>query len=228
MIRIDFSGIDGCGKTTMLQFAKEYLENNQVKVGYLKEVGNPSSPACVKLREIFLDRDSRLTGESVELICAAMRIENEKYLDYLRASECEIVLSDRGWLDHLAYGDVNCDMNFMDSLFDHIVAVKTCQPDYILLFDIDPANAKNRRTIRGEAVDAIEAKGETFLTSVSDAFKCRAVELMDNNSHGESTEILIVDANQTIENVKSQIRYLLDAIIVFKNNEVKFLAVCGE
>ncbi len=207
MIRIDFSGIDGSGKTTMVNYAIEYLRSMILTVEYLKEVGHPELPACVKLREIFLDPTSNLSGEAVEFICAAMRFENEKILSRFEAEDTEFVISDRGYLDHLAYGDVNCSIEFMNKLFHGLVAQYTPAPDYIFYFSISSEEANKRRVRRAEAVDAIEAKGLKFLDDVSERFDIRAMELP------VGCELCFINADESLEQVKAQVRDYIDAII---------------
>lgn len=187
MKRIDFSGCDGSGKTTALLSALEYLREKGFRVLHSREVGNPHVPSCVKLRSQALDPNSGLNGKSMELICAAMRIENEVFYEKVK-DDYDFLLSDRGYLDHLAYGDVNCDPEFTKQLFVDCISKYTSKPDFIFYFDVDVEEAKRRRVLRNEAVDAIEMKGEEFQTKVAERFK--------HHIDGESM-VLVIDANQT-------------------------------
>lgn len=199
MWRIEFSGCDGSGKTTALLYAVEYLESLGYRVLQTREVGNPNVDTCVKLRSLALDPKSNINGKTMELICAAMRIENELFYQQV-AYKYDFIVSDRGYLDHLAYGDVNCSPEFTKELFLDCVSKYTSEPYAIFYFDCDIETAKERRKLRGEAVDAIEAKGEEFQKQVAERFKFHIKDM--KNVH-------VVNANLPKQDVFAQINKLL-------------------
>ena len=83
MIKLEFEGTDGAGKTTGLKYFIEQAQKRGLSVVETREVGNPNVPICVKLREIVLSKDSGLSGEAMEFVFAAMRFENDKWLKSL-------------------------------------------------------------------------------------------------------------------------------------------------
>ena len=198
MRRIDFSGCDGCGKTTALLNIAEKLKAKGVKVLITREVGNPHIPICTKLRELAIDPNAKLSGMAMELIFSAMRIENEKFINEV-SGQYDILLNDRGYLDHLAYGDVNCNPDFTNRLFENCVSKYTSLPDLIIYFDIKPQEASRRRTTRNAALDAIEAKGDEFQRQVAARFKYHINNTDLNNI------VRVIDANQSQDKVVEQI-----------------------
>lgn len=202
MRKIEFSGCDGSGKTTAAANLVQYLKNKGCKVLDTREVGNPHIPACVKLRCLALDPDSKLSGKAMELICAAMRIENELFYERVKG-EYDFIVSDRGYFDHLAYGDVNCDQEFTTQLFIDCVSKHTRKPDLVFYFSVDNEEASRRRAQRGQAVDAIEIKGEAYQQSVASRFE-RHIE-GDKSVH-------LINANVAVEEVFRQVLGVFGAV----------------
>lgn len=199
MKRIEFSGCDGSGKTTALYSTVEFLQNLGYRVLHSREVGNPHIESCVKLRSLALDPTSKIDGKTMELICAAMRIENELFYRSV-ADKYDVLVSDRGYLDHLAYGDVNCSPEFTKELFIDCVSKYTSKPDIVFFFDISTQEAKKRRAMRGDVVDAIEAKGDEFQQKVAERFKAH-IEGMPN--------VHVIDAGLSATAVFKQVQNVL-------------------
>lgn len=199
MLRIDFEGIDASGKTTALQFAYDYLTSQGVKVAKLKEVGNPADASCVALRELILS-DKNLDPVAFELICAAMRIQNEKWIDQL--GDVDILLSDRGLLSHFVYGEANCER---DEFHRYLLPIysESCLPDFTLLFEIDLETSIARRASRGLGDDVIESKGEAYFNKLIHGYDVASFP---------DRQIIKIDAKQSIGHVQRQVVNALDKI----------------
>lgn len=206
MIKIEFEGTDGAGKTTGLKYFIEQAKKQGLTVTETREVGNPHIPACVKMRELVLDPNSNLRGESMELIFSAMRYENDKWLQTINT---DFVVSDRGWFSHLAYTDHNVNPIFTEELYGSLVGDNTQLPNVVIYFDVNSETALSRRNNRGTS-DVIEMKGVPFQEKVRSSFE-KYLELNDN------VQVFRVNANDTIAGVRKQ----LDAILVKIMNETK-------
>lgn len=201
-LRIEIEGVDGSGKTTGLKYLIEQLEKKGQKVLETREVGSPLIPTCVKLRELVLSPESNMSGESMELVFSAMRLLNQ---DYYRKVEnnYDFIVSDRGWLSHLAYTDHNVNEDFTKKLYTNFVAEMTELPDVIIYFNVNTETALKRRVKRGTGMDVIEMKGVGFQEKVRESFMKYMEQLPP------TTDVFIIDANQDVEGVRKQ----LDAII---------------
>jgi dTMP kinase len=210
MIKIEFEGTDGAGKTTGLKYFLEQAQRRALKTVETREVGNPHIPACVKLRELVLNPDSKLSGAAMELIFSAMRMENDRWLRELdsRLDRPNMVVSDRGWFSHLAYTDHNVSERFTEQLYNGLMGYLTTPPDVVIYFTVDTEVALKRRISRGAAVDVIEAKGIEYQNLVRDSFAkhLREYENIPN------LHIFIVDANRDLDNVKAQLDGILASI----------------
>lgn len=200
MITIDCEGCDGAGKTTGLKYLIAQAETLGLNVVETREVGNPNVPICVKLREVVLSPESNLSGESMELIFSAMRMENELWQNKLVASgKVDLLVSDRGFLSHLAYTDHNVSPEFADALYDKLMFNITSFPDVVIYFSVDSETALKRRTKRG-TTDVIEMKGVEFQDKVRESFNKYLVQYKD-----KVKMIYLVDANQPLEMVQERL-----------------------
>lgn len=208
MLKIDFEGTDGAGKTTALKYFMEQAKNRGLSVIETREVGNPNVPSCVKMREFVLNPDSKLSGEAMELIFCAMRFENEKWLEELKRSgkAPDIVVSDRGWASHLAYTDHNVSEQFTEDLYLNFMKHCTSLPDVVIYFGVNIETALARRVKRGEGMDVIEMKGVEYQEKVRESFN----KYLNDSVMRDEFEVYDVDANDSIEGVRKQVDEILD------------------
>jgi len=213
MLKIECEGTDGAGKTTGLKYFIEQARKRGLSVVETREVGNPHIPSCVKMREFVLDPNSNLTGESMELIFSAMRLENEKWLQELKYNpiSTDYVVSDRGWFSHLAYTDHNVSEEFTANLYEGVVAKKTSPPDVVIYFAVNTETALKRRVKRGTGMDVIEMKGVEFQEKVRKSFEKYLKEVP--TSKYSRMQLFYVDANQSIEVVQNRLNDILDVLM---------------
>lgn len=212
-LKVAICGIDGTGKTSALKYLVEQARHANLKVIETREVGNPHVPVCQKLREIVLNPDSSLRGDSMEFIFAAMRLENDEWFRKLKYSNDapDLVLSDREWWSHLAYTDHNVSKDFTEKFYDGMIRDMTSLPDVTIYLQVDSETALKRRVRRGEAMDAIEMKGIEFQEKVAKSF---LYYLDKYQREGRVRNIFYVDANKTLPEVQMQLDRVLDTIIL--------------
>lgn len=199
---IEFEGIDGVGKTTAYTYFIEQLKSRGFKVLETREVGNPHIPVCVELRKLILNTDTKISGAGMELVFGAMRLENQKLYREI-GKNYDFIVSDRGWLSHLAYTDNNESVEFTKSFYQDFLMKITALPNSVIYLEADLKTSFARRLNRGEAPDAIEIKGEDFQASVKQSFD-KYLE-----THRNVMEINRIDADDSLEGVRRQ----LDKII---------------
>lgn len=215
MITVEFSGVDGSGKTTAVEYLAEYLRSKGLRVAVTREVGSPHIPTAVKLREIVLGLDSDMTGAEMELVFAAMRLMNARLVKrWADSGEYDVVLSDRGWADHIVYTCQNVDAEFAERLYNHVPTLRDYRTDLEVYLQVSAETAAQRRVSRGRAKDAIEAKGDEFLNRVIDGF--------DGYFADESPNQFVVDANTSLEAVQTQLRILADRLVADRNRDTRY------
>lgn len=206
-LKIEIEGTDGAGKTTGLKYLIQQAKNKGLSVVETREVGNPHIPSCVKMREFVLDANNNLRGEAMELIFSAMRLENDKWLREVMASDAapDLVISDRGWFSHVAYTDHNVSEQFTEELYESFLKSRTLLPDVVIYFAVDTQTALKRRQSRGSGMDVIEMKGVEFQEKVRGSFE----KYMKTTS---GIRTFVVDANQSVEGVQSQLNEILASL----------------
>ena len=216
MIKLEFEGTDGAGKTTGLKYFIEQAKKRKLSVVETREVGNPNVPICVKLREIVLAPDSGLSGEAMELIFSAMRIENDLWLKNLQKDKNppDLVVSDRGWFSHLSYTDHNVSTTFTQRLYTNFLGIITEMPNVVIYFRVNTETALKRRVKRGGAVDVIEAKGVGYQEDVRKAFELHLAQAKSYSN----IKIFEVDANQDVVGVQKQLDRILDQLYSTKDS----------
>jgi dTMP kinase len=212
MLKIEFSGTDGAGKSTGMSYFVSQARELGFRVVESKEVGNPNVPACVKMKEFVLDPSSNLSGEAMELIFSAMRFENDRWFRGLINGENapNLVVSDRGLFDHLAYTDHNVSPKFTELLYSGVVQPLTAEPDVVIYFSVDTQTALKRRVKRGTVMDVIEMKGIEYQEKVRESFEKYLSQSLES---GGNIQVFLIDANQSLENVESQLDQILDHLV---------------
>lgn len=206
VIRIDFEGCDGSGKTTMMAFFVSALRERGYRVLETREVGAPHIPLCVALRGVILDPEFKnLDGKTMELVFSAMRNENEEYYASV-ADEYDYIVSDRGWLSHLAYSDMNCSEQFTEELYGGVMAKYTPKPDIVIMLEIDQGIARARREARGGVLDNIELKGVLFQMGVGLRFEHHC------KSDANAGKVHYVNASGNIPATQHQVLEILNKI----------------
>ena len=204
MLKVEFEGTDGAGKTTGLKYFIEPAKKRGLSVTETREVGNPHIPACVKMRELVLDPTSNLSGEAMELVFSAMRFENDRWL---KTVDSQLVVSDRGWLSHLAYTDHNVDEDFTKNLYERFVGIETQLPQAVIYFDVSTETALKRRNNRGTS-DVIEMKGVPFQEKVRSSFEKHLAQ------YGQFMKVFRVNANGTIDEVRCELDGILEKLLI--------------
>ncbi|MGC9079264.1 MAG: dTMP kinase [Nanopusillaceae archaeon] len=147
---IGIDGIDGCGKTTIINLLKGFLENKGYKVFVKKE------PDILrdKIKEI-INNDHNFdfySGINLAILFSADRyLQNKIVLEKL--NQGYIVLSDRTYLSTFAYQSIyeNFDIDWLINLNKYLI-----KPDIVFILDLDPEIALNRINIRGDQKTSYE------------------------------------------------------------------------
>ena len=223
---IVLEGIDGCGKSTFL----EYLKNNGLKnsinpyVNNVKDVFGlyfDNSPydkeVTVSIRSLLKETDvddsEKRNKELLELFCLDNRIHADALNELFRAKQ-SLVVSDRYFMSTYAYQSLNIPKEIV---MDEINKSGVSLPGLVLYFDIDPKLSLERVESRGENKEIFE-KLET-LTAVKENYMTYFKKIESMNS---STIIAIIDANKSIVEVrKAALQAIIDYLFIGKQEMLK-------
>lgn len=193
---ITFEGSDGCGKSTQLKMAAEYLQEKKIDVISTRDPGG--TPLGAKIREILLHHEGKVATYCELFLYLADRAQHidEKILPAL--AEGKTVLCDRYVDSTLAYQGYARGLDNDEILNLNNIAAKNLMPDLTFVFDVSTEIAAQRV---GKIKDRMESESKEFHQRVRDGFLDLAKKYPER--------IKIIDANREIEKVHSDVIEIL-------------------
>lgn len=197
---ITFEGTDGTGKSTQIEFAREYFESRGFNVLMSREPGGTS--ISEKLRDILLDKaNGEMSPVTEMMIYAASRAQLVSEVIIPAVNDGTVVICDRFVDSSVAYqafgrglGDMVAEVNSY--------ATTGLAPDITFFMDIDPEVGRSR--ITGGELDRLEQEKSDFFRRVYDGYKSIAAS--------DPGRVKTIDASGTIEEVRAAIEVHLDEI----------------
>lgn len=165
---VEIEGCDGSGKTTLIKGIDAALKQTSTTHTLTREVGSQLVESSMKLREIVLNPAYKMDPRAMELVFAAMRVEQQNKLN--GTINTDLLISDRGFASHIAYSNMSAGSEFTDSLYGGLIENITAMPQAVIYLDIDPQVALERRMGRGQSLDAIESLGVEYQQGVRESF----------------------------------------------------------
>jgi len=199
---ITFEGGDGCGKSTQLKLAGEYLAERGYDVVLTREPGGCA--ISERIRDLVLDiRAQGMTDACEALLFAAARVQviTDTILPALKAGK--IVLCDRYVDSSFAYQAHGRELgeDFIRQI--NAQATEKLMPVRTLLYELDEEKALGRMRRAGE-LDRIEVERGEFTRRVETAFREMAEK--------QPERFIRINADGGIEEVFEQTKAAMDAI----------------
>ncbi|EFF41332.1 dTMP kinase [Mycoplasmopsis alligatoris] len=208
---ITFEGLDGSGKTTIIE---KFLENILEKFPNLKyvltrEPGGKDIVEAEKIREIILDKKSQLSSVTEALLYSASRRIHLESVIWPALENNHLVLCDRYVDSFYAYQGYarSLGVEYVEEL-TKLVIDKT-MPDITIFFDINPADSKKRRLANRLVHDRMDDETEAFHNKVYGGY----LKIIEKE---KSDRFIIVDASKSIDEVLEQVNQKLLAHKKFK------------
>ncbi len=194
---ITFEGIDGCGKSTQLAKAADYLASRGIEYMVTREPGGTA--ISEKIRDIILSNKNSEMKNSCELLlylAARAQHVSEKILPALE--EGKVVLCDRFHDATLAYQGFGrgYPLDTLNNL--NAFAVSGLEPTQTFLFDITVDIAFDRLQKTGSTADRLESNSRAFFQKVREGYLSLA------SSH--SSRITLLPAEKSIEELAQKVQ----------------------
>ena len=212
---ITFEGIEGCGKTTQLQMAGDYLATRSIPFISTAEPGG--TPLGGKIREILLNRGPyALCAEAELLLFCAARSQHVQDVIQPALTERKVVLCDRfadATIVYQGYGR-GLDIDFIRTLTNF--SARDLQPDLTLLLDLPVQDGLARafdRISRNQdrpSEDRFEREALTFHHKIREGYRTLA--------NREPERFRIIDATQTISRIHQEICRILEGVLEEQRN----------
>ena len=192
---IALEGVNGAGKSSLLDSIAEFLKNNNSDFILTKEPGG-SPTIGAEVRKLLLNNKESLSELGELLLFAADRAEHVEQVIKPALAKQKIVLTDRYYYSTLAFQGYGRGLNL-----DHIqtlneLATQGVKPDLILLLDLDPAVGLRRNQSAEKSRDSFEEETIEFHQKIRNGF----LEVAKNSPEN----FIIISAEQEQEAVKAE------------------------
>ena len=197
---ITLEGVDGAGKTSHIEFIKEYLTNLKFDFIMTREPGG--TELGEKLREILLHDE--MTPKTETILMFAARNEHIEKVIRPGLTSGAIVISDRFTDASYAYqsGGKGVEDEEIDVLKD--LVQKNLQPDLTFLFDL-PVEVSIKRLKKTRKLDKFEKEEKDFHENVRKKY----LMIAKNNPKRFS----VLNSEKSIDEIQSQIKIKLDELL---------------
>lgn len=166
---ISVEGIDGSGKSTLVNSLAPWLEEQGYTVTLTREPGG--TPVGEMIRHILLDvKDAPISPMTEMLLFAASRAQHVAQVIEPALQKGHIVLCDRYVDSSIAYQGAARGLGDESVRTVNLLAVQGVLPDLTLFLDIDPVEAARRQRQRGEETNRMEQEEILFYRRVRDGF----------------------------------------------------------
>jgi dTMP kinase len=198
---IVFEGVEGAGKGTQIELAREWLEARGVEVVVTREPGG--TPLGERLRQILLAHETGHVEPKTEaLLFAASRAQHVATVIRPALAEGKVVMCDRYIDSSVAYQGWARGLGEQDVLTLNVWATQGLFPDLVLLLHLEPEAGLLRSL---EEPDRIEMESGAFHAKVSDAYLRIAEE------HPE--RFVVIDADAAPERIHDRVREAIDRVL---------------
>ncbi len=184
-----FDGPDGSGKSTQLRRFAELVTTAGMPPVDVREPGG--TPIGEAIREVLLDpryEEMELRCEMLLYMASRSQLMKERIRPAL--NQGRFVLADRFISSTLAYQGTAGGLDPEEILAVGRVATRGCQPDLVVILDVDEVTAASRLS---SDLDRMEMKGEAFHRRVRQGYLAQAER--DPAGH------LVIDGSQTEDEV---------------------------
>ena len=193
---ISVEGIDGVGKSTQIGMLESFLLERGLKVTRTFEPGG--TELGQEIRHLLLHRKGDVAPRSEALLYAADRAHHVATKVRPALERGEVVVTDRYLDSSVAYQGVGRALDAAEVRAISMFAVENLLPNLTILLDLPADQALARRSNTGTEPDRLEREKVEFFESVRQAFLAMAA--------AEPNRWIVIDANQTAEDMQSQIR----------------------
>ncbi len=187
-----FEGIDGTGKTTQLNLAKEALTAEGWPVQATRNLGG--TPIGEELRKVMLSNIERPSTTNLYISVAIQEALAEALA--LERQKAGIILLDRGPLSLAAYEVYGGGLD--ETLgWQHVEAgLAKLRPELTIIYAADVGRALRRLRDKPGQADYFESQAPDYFEKVDRGYQAAAQRYPDS--------VVTIDANQSIEAVHEQ------------------------
>jgi dTMP kinase len=192
---ITIEGTEGVGKSTNVEFIRQYLLNKGIDLRLTREPGG--TPLAEEIRELLLQpRDEKVSDDAEILLVFAARAQHVDQVIKPSLEQGRWVLSDRFTDATFAYQGAGrgISWNRIQQLEQYVLG--DLRPDLTILLDL-PVDIGIARAKERGALDRFEQEKHDFFEKVRQGYHHRL--------KAEPDRFALIDASQSLESVQQQI-----------------------
>ena len=168
-----FEGIDGSGKTTLINELSNKLTKSNVDFKIVREPGG--SKLGEGIRELLLSHDYNVDPTSEALLMSASRAQLIQEIVKPAINNGQLVITDRSAYSSVAYQGVGRDLGYQKIYELNDLAIDSFWPEKVILLDIDPKVSLSRQKV----ADRIGSGEISFFNKVRDGYLQLAEDFSD-------------------------------------------------
>ena len=168
-----FEGIDGSGKTTLINELSNKLTESNVDFKIVREPGG--SKLGEGIRELLLSHDYNVEPTSEALLMSASRAQLIQEIVKPAINNGQLVITDRSAYSSVAYQGVGRDLGYQKIYELNDLAIDSFWPEKVILLDIDPKVSLSRQKV----ADRIGSGEISFFNKVRDGYLKLAEDFSD-------------------------------------------------
>jgi len=207
---ITVEGIEGAGKSAVMQFMKNYLQQHDIDCVTTREFGGTEIAEAIRQVLLNYHYQEKMCQDTEILLAFASRAQHLANLIVPTIEQGKWVLCDRFTDSTYAYqgygrGASRERIATIEEWTQHGI-----KPNYTLLLDVDTSIGFERLQTRNNGLDRIESEELQFFRRVREGYLDLAAQ--------EPQRFQIIDAARTQEEVLIQLEKILGKIVAdFKN-----------
>ncbi|MFA5392412.1 MAG: dTMP kinase [Candidatus Paceibacterota bacterium] len=159
-------GCEGTGKSTVVKWLKTELEKQGYNVYLTREPGGNGSPVAEKIRSIILDKENNVLPLTEAYLFAASRAQHVQEIILPHLERGEMVICDRFVYSSYAYQGEGRKLGLENVTKINKFATEDCQPNLVLLFDLEPQIGLQRKLQGRQDFDRLDNETLEFHTRV--------------------------------------------------------------
>ncbi|MGA1276870.1 MAG: dTMP kinase [Candidatus Kapaibacteriota bacterium] len=205
---ITFEGIDGSGKSTQIEYLKEWLETRGHRVTVLREPGG--NTVSENIRTLLLDSRETIDPRSELLLFTAARAQLVSKVIRPALQQNNIVICDRYIDSSVAYQGYGRGLPVEEIEQINAFATNNLIPDITFIFDLSVEDASKRAGFRSShtnsSPDRMERSGEDFFRKTREGY----LQIAKNSER----KIFIIEANGHVEDIREEICNIVEPFIL--------------
>ena len=192
---IAFEGIDGSGKTSIIEKLSDILNSQNKEPTIVREPGGTSVGEGI--RKLLLSHDYQVNPLAEALLMSASRAQLIQEIVKPSLNSGKIVITDRSAYSSVAYQGVGRELGYKEIYELNDLAIESFWPKKVVLLDIDPKISLSRQKI----ADRIGSGEIEFFQKIRNGYLKLAKEF--------ENDFLVLNAEHNVEeNIESICNWL--------------------